>query len=213
MPILPEEIATATFTKVHRQGYHPGEVEAFLQSVAADYGAAIEKLLLRPSEPVEIDVGEEVNSILRTAQSSAKALVERAQEEADAIQKAAAQTAQGIESQASEARVRAFEEASNEVRSVKEEAERYAEELRSRTQIDARQMVEAAEQRARELYAYNQALSQHLEEIERLVAALRKELNSPAESWPDRPATQSPDASPHSQIDGERDRMLQDEPV
>jgi DivIVA domain-containing protein len=219
MPILPEEIATATFTRVHRQGYHTGEVEAFLHTVAADYSAALEKLLLTRSEPqAELDVGEEVNSILRAARESATALVQRAQEEAQAIEKAATEKAQGIETQASEARVQAFEQASAEARTVKMEADQYAEELRTRTEAESRQLTETAEQRARQLYAYNQQLSQHLEEIERLVAGLRQELDSPAEAWPDKPSAAQP--RPSTEADSEEmvpasngSRMLENESV
>jgi DivIVA domain-containing protein len=213
MPILPEEIATATFTRVHRQGYHAGEVEAFLQTVATDYSAALEKLLLTRNEPVEVDVGEEVNAILRAARASANALVQRAQEESAAIEKAATEKAQGIETQASEARVRAFEVASTEARGVKDEADRYAYELRTRSESAAQQLTEAAEQRARQLYAYNNQLSQHLEEIERLVAALRKELDSPAEVWPDGQPADAPVATPREQIAGNGKRALQNERV
>jgi DivIVA domain-containing protein len=219
MPILPEEIATATFTRVHRQGYHTGEVEAFLQTVAADYSAALEKLLLTRNEPqAELDIGEEVNSILRAARESATALVERAQQEAQAIEKAATEKAQGIETQASEARVQAFEQATAEARTVKMEADQYAEELRSRTEAETRQLTEAAEERARQLYAYNQQLSQHLEEIERLVTALRGELDSPARVWPDRPSAAAPpdgEAIPSQEMAPESNgsKMLENESV
>jgi DivIVA domain-containing protein len=214
MPILPEEIATATFTRVHRQGYHAGEVEAFLQTVAADYSAALEKLLLTRSEaPPEVDVGEEVNAILRAARGSANTLVQRAQEEAEALLRAATEKAQGLETQASEARAHAFEEAANEARGVKEQADRYAFELRSRTEAETRQLTEAAEGRARQLYAYNQQLSQHLEEIERLVAALRHELDSPAEVWPDGQPGDAPVAAPKEQVVGNGSRPLHDERV
>jgi DivIVA domain-containing protein len=188
MPILPEEVATATFTRVHRQGYHTGEVEAFLNEVAADYGAALEKMLLNREEPQDLNVGDEVNSILRTARESASGLLSRAKEEAEAIQKAAAEKAQGIETQASEARVRAFEQASKEATQVKAQADQYAYELRKRTEQDSQLLVERAEERARQLYAYNQQLSQHLEEIERLVAALRNEIDIPQNAWPEKPS-------------------------
>jgi DivIVA domain-containing protein len=213
MPILPEEIATATFTRVHRQGYHTGEVEAFLQTVAADYSAALEKLLLTRNEAPEVDVGDEVNAILHAARGSANTLVQRAQEEADALLKAATEKAQGLETQASEARARAFEEAAHEARGVKEQADRYAHELRSRTEAETRQLTEAAEERARQLYAYNQQLSQHLEEIERLVAALRHELDSPAEVWPDGQPADAPVAAPKEQITENGSRRLHDERV
>jgi DivIVA domain-containing protein len=189
MPILPEEVATATFTRVHRQGYHTGEVDAFLNELAADYAAALEKMLLNREEPAELNVGDEVNSILRTARESASGMLGRANEEAGAILKAATDKAQGIETQASEARVRAFEQASKEATQVKAQADQYAYELRNRTEEESRLMVERAEERARQLYAYNQQLSQHLEEIERLVGALRNEIDIPQNAWPDAPPT------------------------
>jgi DivIVA domain-containing protein len=187
MPILPEEIATATFSRA-RQGYNQAEVETFLQEIAADYAAALEKMVLGQEETPELDVGQEVNSILRTARESASGLLQRAQEDAEAIQKAATEKAQGIETQASEARVRAFEQASQEANRIKAQADEYSFELRNRSEAQTRETVERAEQRARQLYAYNQELSQHLEEIERLVGALRGEIDSPRKAWPEQPA-------------------------
>lgn len=215
MPILPEEIATATFTRVHRQGYHTGEVDAFLRTVAADYAAALEKMLLSPSEPVELDIGEEVNSILRSARASASALLQRAQEEADALQKAATEKAQEIETQASQARVLAFEQSAREAQQVKAEADRYSQELRHRAETESREMVETAEARARELFNYNEQLNQHLHEIERLVGALRSELDGPARAWPGETALEEPapgpEAAERDTAGSQEDEQVEDE--
>jgi DivIVA domain-containing protein len=213
MPILPEEIATATFTRVHRQGYHTGEVEAFLQTVAADYSAALEKLLLTRNESPEIDVGEEVNNILSTARASANSLVQKAQEEAAAIEKAITERAQALETQTSEARAIAFQEAAKEAKAVRDEADRYANELRNRTEAETRHLMATAEIRARQLHAYNHQLSDHLEEIERLVIALRKELDSSAEVWPDGQPADAPVANPKERMVENGNRPLLDERV
>jgi DivIVA domain-containing protein len=189
MPIMPEDIATATFSRA-RQGYHPGEVEAFLNEVAADYGAALEKMVVASNEHPQVDVGQEVNTILNAARGSANAVLQRAEEEAESILKAATEKAQGMETQASQARVRTFEQATKEADRIREEAEQYSFELRNRTEHDARRLVEGAESRARQLFAYNQQLSQHLEEIERLVSELRTEIDMPQDAWPDKPVVQ-----------------------
>jgi DivIVA domain-containing protein len=201
MPILPEEVATATFTRVHRQGYHTGEVDAFLRSVAADYGAALEKMLLTPAETTDLDVGEEVNAILRAARESASTLLQRARDEADALQRAATEKAQEIETQASQARVAAFEQSVREAQEVKSQAEWYAQDLRSRVEAETRQMVETAEARAQELHAYNEKLSEHLGLIERLVNQLRGEIDAPAQAWPGGQAQE--DFAPQEESDGD----------
>ncbi|MEA2507131.1 MAG: DivIVA protein [Actinomycetota bacterium] len=205
MPIIPEEIATATFSRT-RQGYHPGEVQAFLSEVAADYSAALEKMFLASSEPAELDVGREVNAILQTARESASALMQRSQEDSEAILKAATEKAQGIETQASEARVRAFEEANKAAQDVKTQADQYAFELRNRTEHEISQMVERAEARARQLYAYNQQLSEHLVEIESLVGVLRTEIDTPRNAWPNETTEEKP-----VRIDKAADDSLDDE--
>jgi cell division initiation protein len=189
MPILPEEIATARFNRA-RQGFQPEEVEAFLNEVAADYGAALEKLYLVPPQPEALDVGQEVNAILHTARESANALMQRAREEAQAIEKAATEKAERIETEASQARVRAFQQSSQDAEKVKATADEYAFELRNRTETETRQMIDRAETRARQLYAYNQQLSDHLQEIESLVGALRVEIDVPRDAWPDRSASE-----------------------
>jgi cell division initiation protein len=212
MPILPEEVATATFSRV-RQGYHPAEVEAFLKNVAADYSAALEKLLLTGSEPAEVDVGEEVNAILRAARASASSLVNRAQEESVALMAAATEKAQDLETQASQARERAMQEAATEARGVKDEADRYAYELRNRTEAETRQLTQDAELRAAQLYRYHEQLSEHLQAMERLVSALREELDSTAEVWPDGQAADAPVATPREQIAGNGNKPLRNERV
>jgi DivIVA domain-containing protein len=211
MPILPEEIATATFNR-GRQGFQPEEVEAFLREVAADYGAVLEKLYLAPDEPEVLDVGQEVNAILNTARDAANALMQRAREEARAVETATTEKAERINTEAAEARARAFERSSQDAEKVKAKADEYAFELRNRTETETRQMVERAETRGRQLFAYNQQLSEHLEEIESLVRALRVEIDGPKEAWPDGSASEQP--APHSEegLDGESVRSEETSP-
>ncbi len=177
MPILPEDIATATFSRVNRHGYSPDEVEAFLRKLAIDYGAAMEKMLLKSDNLDEVDVGDEVNTILRTTRESANALLRRTQEQAHTIHNAAVEQAQDLDNKAAKARLRVSEKSTDEANRVKEETDKYSFELRSRTERETRQMVSKAEERTQHLQAYQQQLGQHLGEIERIVDTLRSEID------------------------------------
>ncbi|MEA2506260.1 MAG: cell division initiation protein [Actinomycetota bacterium] len=184
MPILPEDIATATFNRVNRHGYSPDEVEGFLRKVAVDYGAALEKMFTKPDDADEMNVGDEVNMILRTTRDSATALVRRAREQAEALHNAAVEQARDLDGEAATARLRAFEKSTNDSKYVKEEADKYAFELRSRTERESRQMVGRAEERMQQLHAYQQQLGNHLGEIERLVDGLRSEIDVAGKGLP-----------------------------
>jgi DivIVA domain-containing protein len=189
MPILPEDIAATTFKRVSRHGYSPEEVEDFMRKVAIDYGAVMEKMFLKPDDADEMNVGDEVNMILRTTRESANALVRRAREQAEALHNAAVEQAQDLDSEAATARSRAFEKSTNDAKYLKEEADKYAFELRSRTERESRQMAGRAEERMQQLHAYQQQLGQHLGEIERLVDALRSEIDVSGKGLP---ATEEP---------------------
>jgi DivIVA domain-containing protein len=177
MPILPEDIATVTFSRVNRHGYNPNEVEAFLRKVSIDYGAALEKMFLKSDTNDDLDVGDEVNTILRTTRESANALLRRTQDQAQTIHTAAVEQAQDLDNKAAAGRLRAFEKSTNEANQVKEDSDKYAFELRSRTERESRQMVSKAEERTQHLQAYQQQLGQHLGEIERIVDTLRSEID------------------------------------
>lgn len=184
MPILPEDIATTTFKRVSRHGYSPDEVEAFMRKIAIDYAAVMEKMFLKPDDADEMDVGDEVNMILRTTRESANTLVRRAREQAEALHTAAVEQAQDLDSEAATARSRAFDKSVNDAKYVKEEADKYAFELRSRTERESRQMAGRAEERTQQLHAYQHQLGQHLGEIERLVDALRSEIDVSGKGLP-----------------------------
>jgi DivIVA domain-containing protein len=181
MPILPGDIATATFNRVNRHGYSPDEVETFLRKISIDYGAVLEKMFQQPDE---VDVGDEVNMILRITRESANALVKRAREQAEALHSTAVEQARDLDNEAAAARLRAADKAADDAKHVKEETDKYAFELRSRTERESRQMVGRAEERTQQLQAYQQQLAQHLGEIERLVDALRSEIDVSGKGLP-----------------------------
>jgi DivIVA domain-containing protein len=176
MPILPEEIAGATFERV-RQGYQPDEVHAFLRGVAADYAATLEKISLDQNQPAEFDVGKEVNRILLTARDSASRLTKRAHNEAQALQKAAIDKAKQIETETSAASTQMIEQSSRDAKQTKLRADESAFELRSRIENETRQRVANAESRSGPLFAYNQQLLEQLDEIGRVVIDLRTEID------------------------------------
>ncbi|MDP9235159.1 MAG: hypothetical protein M3P01_11520 [Actinomycetota bacterium] len=126
-----------------------------------------------------LDVGDEVNKILRTTRESANSLLRRARQEAETLHNAAVEEAEDLNNKAAGDRLRAFEKSVDDAKSVKEEADTYAFELRSRTDRDTRQIMDKAEERTQQLHAYQQQLAQHLGEIERLVGALRSDIDHP----------------------------------
>jgi hypothetical protein len=137
-----------------------------------------------------LEVGDEVNMILRTTRESANSLLRRARQEAETLHDAAVEEAEDLNNKAAGDRLRAAEKSVDDARCVKEEADRYAFELRSRTDRDTRQMMDRAEERTQQLHAYQQQLAQHLREIERLLAALRNDIGDPGQEvpWSEEPA-------------------------
>jgi hypothetical protein len=138
------------------------------------------------SDPLSqvLDVGNEVNTILRTTRESANSLLRRARKEAETLHNAAVEEAQDLNDTAAGDRSRALEKSVSDAKGVKDEADRYAFELRSRTDRDSQQIMDRAEQRTEQLRAYQQQLAQHLGEIERLVAALRSDMDDPGQEVP-----------------------------
>ena len=181
MPILPEEVTRKKFARVYGQGYDRAEVDGFLAEVAADYKAAIDKMVRLSQGPT--DVGEEVNAIIRTTKESMDALMQKAEQEAEAIQRVAAEKAATIDFEAHETQARAREQAYREAKQMTAEAEEYARALRDQTQRDCQLLIQEAEARRQQLVTYNQQLHQHLEAIERLVGALRGEVERPELVW------------------------------
>ena len=116
MAMTPKEIADRTFA-VERRGYSRQEVTTFLDTVAEDYRAVLTKSEEEgPTNDAPVNdwarLGQEVATVLQTAQEQVAALKRNAQDEL-AEQKRAVQT---------------------EIEIIKAEAEQYATELRRTTE-------------------------------------------------------------------------------
>ncbi|HEX3327471.1 MAG TPA: hypothetical protein VHV50_10780 [Actinomycetota bacterium] len=164
----------------------PGPPSVQEPSDAAE-GNETDSAAVTESDPLSqvLDVGNEVNTILRTTRESANSLLRRARQEAETLHDAAVEEVQDLNEKAAEDRSRALEKSVDDATSVKEDADRYAFELRSRTDRDSRQIMEKAEERTQQLHAYQQQLAQHLGEIERLVGALRSDIDHPEQEVPE----------------------------
>jgi hypothetical protein len=156
------------------------------QEISAAEGNEINPAGVIEPDPLSqvLEVGDEVNTILRTTRESANSLLRRARQEAETLHDAAVEEAQDLNNKAAGDRLRALEKSVDDARSVKEEADKYAFELRSRTDRDTQQLMDRAEERTQQLHAYQQQLAQHLGEIERLLVALRSDIDDPGQEVP-----------------------------
>jgi hypothetical protein len=174
-------------TDVHEQGPAaadpPPETASQQDTSDAAEGSEINPPAVTEPDPLSevLDVGTEVNTILRTTRESANSLLRRARQEAETLHDAAVEEVQELNSKAAGDRLRADEKSVDDAKCVKEEADRYAFELLSRTDRDSRQIMDRAEERTQQLHAYQQQLTHHLGEIERLVAALRSDMDHPGQ--------------------------------
>jgi len=121
VPVSPDEILRKEFDQAMR-GYDKDQVRAFLNSVAADYRAALK---LGNYEAV----GEEVGRILQTVNDSASALRQKATSEAEEI----------------------LTKAEAESRDIRQAAQAEADNLRGQVQVEAQGLREHTDQQVREL--------------------------------------------------------------
>jgi cell division initiation protein len=131
MPLTPDEVARRKFQVVLGRGYDRSEVDQFLDRVAEDYRAAIQKIAIAASGGIatEDEIASEMGELLRAARETANRIKEKAHAEADRVK---AETESGA-------------------RRELEEAERQRGELLGEAETNARQIVEDAEERARQL--------------------------------------------------------------
>ena len=155
LPVRPEQITTATFR--HRwRGYRPGDVDAFLTRVAADYAGALDSLARATTRtPEEV---ERARRDARTETASARA---HADEAAAAILRRAAALRGQAQADADAARDR-IEEADARARQLEDAARQRWDALRTET-----------EQRWDRLRAADRRLDDRVRQLEGALAALR----------------------------------------
>jgi DivIVA domain-containing protein len=156
--ITPEDIKGANFS-VALRGYDRGEVESFLQDVAAEVSA-----LKDSSARAYQNVGEDLGGLLQQAKDVADKLLSEASSEAAAL-------VQSAENEASRMR----EDADAHARQVRGEADGDAASTRAEAEQDAARLIDAASTRVRELGAAEAEARQR-------ISALRDELARVADS-------------------------------
>jgi cell division initiation protein len=133
--LSPEELENAGFSTSLR-GYDKDEVDAYLQSVAAE----LRESQKQRSEKLYETLGEEMGSLLQHARDSAVEMTSRA--EADAAQ---------VRDEASADAARTREEAAADGRAIREEATHQASEIRAAAERDASERIGEAQSRVAEL--------------------------------------------------------------
>jgi len=167
VPVLPEEIITASFQRRLWRGYRPDQVRAMLTRVAADYAAAIEGIA-RQAERTP----EQITRARREADSETEAARQRAQNTAAAIIGHAEQSARALTSQAATLREQAQADA-RAARARLEDADAHARHL----EHNARQRLDSLrgeiEHRWDRIVAADRRLDDRVRQLERALAALR----------------------------------------
>jgi cell division initiation protein len=175
MPLTPEEVAKRQFQVVLGRGYDRSEVDQFLDRVAEDYSAAIQKIAIAASGGIasEDEIASEIGELLRGVRETANRIKNKAQAEADRIKADAESDARREFEQAEKQRVELLGEAETKAMQVVEDAEERARQL---TESSLRQKSEAAA-RAQERYGslleHERELRERTETLETLVTEMR----------------------------------------
>jgi cell division initiation protein len=159
--MTPEDIKGANFS-VALRGYDRGEVEAFLQEVAAEVAA-----LKDSSAKAYQNVGEDLGGLLQQAKDVADKLLSEASAEAAALMQSAENEA-----------TRVKDEAEGHAGRVRDDADEGAASTRAQAEQDAAQLIEAANIRVRDLNASEaearRRISELRDELDRVSASLRQ---------------------------------------
>jgi DivIVA domain-containing protein len=175
MPLTPEEVAKRKFQVVLGRGYDRSEVDQFLDRVAEDYSAAIQKIAIAATGGIatEDEIASEIGELLRGVRETANRIKEKAQAEADRIKANAESDAYRELEQAEKQRAELLGEAETKAMQVVEDAEERARQL---TESSLRQKSEAAA-RAQERYGslleHERELRERTEALETLVTEMR----------------------------------------
>jgi DivIVA domain-containing protein len=189
MPVLPEEITTASLRRRWR-GYDPAQVEALLSRIATDYSGAIDRIATLAEERARYRTDQQqlqqrLDEIGDSARETAEAARRDADTDAEKIRARAERAAALIISQAEEAagacarqahtlRADAEQEASAAQRRLTE-ADRRAQQLEdaARDRWDA--MRAETEQRFEHLQIAERRFAERVRNVEEILAAVRTE--------------------------------------
>ncbi|MDQ4145139.1 MAG: DivIVA domain-containing protein [Actinomycetota bacterium] len=170
MPITPEEIAGKQFFP-STDGYDKDEVRAFLEVVAADQRALLERIESLLGKGDASDTGAEVGAVLQKAAELSERMTRQAEEKA-------LETRKRLEEESDMLR-KATAEATSRLR---QEAEQYSYEVRVAAERAAReQQLEAADRIGR-LLAGESTVRERLYALETTLQAMRGDLREAAEA-------------------------------
>ena len=175
MPLTPEEVANKKFQVVLGRGYDRSEVDEFLDSVAEDYSAAIQKIAIAASGGIatEDEIASEMGELLRAARQTTDRIKEKAQAQAEQIRTEAEREARGQLEQADRRRAELVGEAESEAEHLIKDAEERARQL---TESSVREKNEAAarfQERYASLVEHEKELRERTDALERLVAEIQ----------------------------------------
>jgi cell division initiation protein len=187
MSLLPDEIASKTFPR-QRRGYDPGQVDGFLQRIAADYAAAIHRIsAVAEDQSWSRRAREELADALAGAARQARQATEQARCEADDDARAvrgraeqaavliirhAEETAAALTGQAERLRDAARQDA-DAAQALLAAAQQHATQLEQRTRQRCEAMRAETDQHHERFRAVERAVAERLRVIDHATAALR----------------------------------------
>ena len=171
MPLAPEDIARKEFFS-SSDGYDRNEVRAYLEMVAADQRALLERIesLSARSDGIG-EVGSEVATVLRQAQDLADNMTREAHYKAIELREKAEEEARSLRAATSEA-----------TEKLRQEAEDYAYEVRTAAERVAREQQLYAADRVGRLLAGESSVRERLYQLEVTLQGMRGELKEAAET-------------------------------
>ena len=171
MPLTPEDIAGKDFFRAP-DGYDRAEVRAYLEMVAADQRALLERLeSLSGSAGAVDEVGSEVAAVLHQARQLADGMTQKAHQKAIELREQAEEEAGLLRSATGDA-----------AEKLRQEAEDYAYEVRNAAERAAREQQLLAADRVGRLLAGESSVRERLYALEITLQGMRGELKEAAET-------------------------------
>jgi cell division initiation protein len=217
MPLSPEDIQNKGFSVTLRRGYEKEEVDGFLAEIAEAYREMVRAVsqAQEAADPYR-NVGDEVTEILRAAKRSAEGTKTKAEQEATSVCKLADDKAREIREKAHKEAEAGLREARREADSLRLQAERHAVDLRRDTERKRKEILDEAVAHHQRLVDYERGLARRVEAIEKILSAVRTELDASPGSEDERPgkpavAQAEPEAEPAREGAGGRKEALSEQ--
>jgi DivIVA domain-containing protein len=175
MPHTPDEVANKKFQVVIGRGYDRTEVDEFLDSVAEDYSAAIQKIAIAASGGIttEDEIASEIGELLRAARQTADRIKEKAQAQAEQIKTEAERDARGQIGEAEKRRAEIVGEAESDAEQLINNAEERAREVTESSVRHKNEAVARLQERYASLVEHEKELRERTDALERLVTEMQ----------------------------------------